>query len=220
MALGAFGPNRRDLGRRKARVAHALTARLPALVDHVLGVVGGRSEEEMVRVDASAIVATVTNKEIGGYGANVDFVGKPVRRIRLVRIADHAVALPVSSPLPLPTVGGIARGAMLPECTLRGSGPCAVPVTIGERIASLESKSSDGVRRGWRSLAATTLAMPMRDWFGKLCADILGLHRNPPFCAKPPGDSRRRGGVSIGCATGVIIAQMRGLLQAQEVAYR
>jgi hypothetical protein len=172
---------------------------------HVAEIVGVGSGKKVAGIHAGAIVAAVADMMTIGYGAVMNLIRYAVGAQQWAAAASElAVSLLVNVALPLPALVNRAGCDVLPEHTFGCAGEPVAPtktrVLSSDKLALAVSYVRDG-----RNLPATALAVTVRG----ITRGIMGLHKNLlSSCVVPPGDPTRRGGVFIGYATGVIIAQM------------
>ena len=93
----------RDVGLGQFRISMSCAPSLPALSLHVRRIVGGSSEEQVLRVYAAWVVAVVANKKVVIEPPMRECIADAVRLHHFIADFHYAVATIVPSKPPLPT---------------------------------------------------------------------------------------------------------------------
>jgi len=113
----------RSLPQFRVAVPFSLAARRgrlqPAPIAAVPHIVRAATSAKMIRIAASAVVATMSRVSIAGQGvAQGHFEDSAVRVLRPPIVRKGAVAVPLQSPLPRPTLFGVCRPNLAPSSAL------------------------------------------------------------------------------------------------------
>lgn len=168
----------------------------PALLRHILKVFKTRPRPQMSRVYAWGIIARVANIIPLWNWAIVQAIAYAIGLfVSALFVADLAVAIRVSAPLPFPTVVRAAHIDFCPKAIFERSYFAFGIMTWQESCWLAFDVTATGLGLGCHSCWLSTAALTK--FWGRV-RGIMEGHRNLPFFAKPGAFARRCQALSIG----------------------